>query len=260
MSADGFIGLLDLKKDATVGLDGQRIILRTDDFIGISGLEPGFHLATVRSLPNAHISVGFIMTSGDIPLVRRYDPQTEEVSSQPVDDVTAQNLVEQVRRGQMPPTSVVDYSKIVSQDQKQQWGDQTKFILDCVILQARGLENGGKLIPGSYHDDELESSSHLSLSKSHDPDGKSVAYPSIPVVDTTISLRSNRHAATKRHLSGLSPSERTQLFLEPKIASRLLRDVLSLHYGGSWETLLGDLQLAYVLFLYLQCLASLEHW
>lgn len=281
MPGGSFLGLLDLKKDATIGLDGQTIVLRTDDFVGVSGVDQGFHLATVRALPNASIAVGLIMVvsgsggggsgGGDqhqhqhhlLPLVRKYDPRTEEISSQPVDVLTAQNLVEQVRNGQMPPTSVVDYSKVVSSDHKQQWNDQTKFILDSGILRVRGLENGDKIIPGSYHDDEGdESSSNLSLSrpKNNILDGKSVTYPSIPVVDTNISLRNNRHAGTKRHLSGLSPSERTRIFLEPKIASRLLRDVLSLHYGGRWESLLGDLQLAYILFLFLQCLASLEHW
>lgn len=253
----GFLGLLDLKKDATIGLDGQTILLRTDDFVGVSGLDQGFHLASVRPQANSSISVGFLIVDNNSPLIRRYDPQTEEVSSQPVDSLTATNLLDQVRNQQLPQTSVIEYSKIVPGDQEQQWKDQTKFITESGILGKRGLKHGDKIIPGSCQD---EDAANLTLSNKTTVDGKSMAYPSIPVVDTTISLRTNRHAGTKRHLSSLSPSQRTQLFMEPRIASRLLYDVLAMHYDGNWKALLADLQLAYILFLYLQCLASLEHW
>ncbi len=255
MSTHNFLGLLDLKVDATIGLDGQLIMLKTNDFVGISGVDHGFHLVSIRPHPNASIVVGFLVF-GDIPLIRKYDPQTEEVSSQEVDEMSTRNLLEQVRNGQLPAASVLDYKNIVSNDQMIQWRDQTKFILSSKILGRRGIQNGDKVIPGSYNDDDT---STLSLSKVY-TDGKSVKYPSIPVVDTTISLKSNRHAGTRRYLTTLSPSERTQLFMESKIAGRLLRDILKLYFEDSWETLLGDLQLAYILFLYLQCLASLEHW
>lgn len=255
MTATNFLGLLDLKKDAAIGLDGQTIILRTDDFVGVSGLEQDFHLISVRTMPDSNIPVGFIM-SGEANLVRRYDPQTEEVSSSAVDDVTAENLVEQVQSGKFSRTSVIEYSQIVSSDQKGKWHEQTKYILPSGILEKRGIRTGDKIIPGSYEDD----SSSLPLTNQYDQDGHSVTYPDIPVVDTAIPLCSNSHPGTKRYLRKLSPAERTQLFLEPRIANRLLVDVMSLYYGNNWRSLLGDLQLAYTLFLYLQCLASLEHW
>jgi len=253
---NGCICLLDLKKDATVGLDGQTIVLRTDDFMGVSGLNAGFHLVSIRAHPNSSIAVGFLVLDTRTPLIRKYDPQTEEVSSQLVDSLTSKNLLEQMNHGQLPPTSMVDYSKIVPAEHRQQWQEQTKFIHDSGVLKLRGLKHGDKVIPGSYQDDD---SSSLTISKTT-VDGKSLEYPSIPVVDTTVSLRSNGHAGAKRYLSGMSPSERTQLFLEPKLATRLLRDVLRTYYEGNWKALLGDLQLSYTLFLYLQCLASLEHW
>jgi hypothetical protein len=278
-SSFGFIGLLDLPKEAVVGLDGQTILLKTDDFVGVK-LPPqvvdrstsnGWHLVTVRSQPNATVAVGFLVVNGneDEPrpyssLVRRYDPQTEEVSSEPVDERTTRNLLEQIQNQQLPPSRVVDYSKIVSDTQAQLWSDQTTYITASNILQKRGLTHGDKIVPGSYQDESepLPPPTTSSLSSSVDKviDGKSLQYPSIPVVDATLSLRTNRHAGTSQYLSQLSPSERTQLFCEPQIASRLLRDVLANDYDHSWQALLGDLQLAYVLFLYLQCLASLEHW
>lgn len=259
MSSHNFIGLLNLKKDAIIGLDGQIIRLMTNDFVGISEIDNEFHLLSIRPHPNASIAVGFFVFQ-NVPLIRQYDPQTEEVSSQQVDDLTAKNLLEQVRNGHqsLPATSVPTYKSIVSNEQRVQWKEQTKFILDSGILQKRGIKSGDKVIPGSYNDDDPVSD--LALPTKTTMDGISMKYPCIPVVDTTISLRTNRHAGTRRHLSRLSPSQRTQLFTEPQIARRLLQDVLSLHFDDSWEVLLGDLQLAYILFLYLQCLASLEHW
>lgn len=259
MTTTNFLGLLDLKKDAAIGLDGQTIVLRTDDFIGVSGLASGFHLVSVRSEPQSSIAVGFVML-GDSNLVRRYDPQTEEVSSDEVDVLTTQNLVEQVQNGKLAHTSVIEYSTIVSVDQKQKWDEQTKYILSSGILEKRNLRDGDKIIPGSYQDDGESSTSFTLTDHNNSADGRSILYPDIPVVDTSISFRNYSHRGTKRYLRKLSPDERTHLFREPRIASRLLCDVLSSYYGNKWRALLGDLQLAYTLFLYLQCLASLEHW
>jgi len=251
------VALLDLKKDATIGLDGQTIVLRTDDFVGVTGIEEGgFHLVSVRPEPKSSLATGFVLCSNE-PVIRKYDPQTEEVSSQEVDPLTRQNLTEQISNGQLPPNSLIEHDKIVSTDQKINWENQTKYIVDSNILARRGLKNGDKIIPGSY-DDENEADTRPAIKKI--VDGKSVDYPCIPVVDTALSLRSNRHAGTKRYLSKLSPAKRTKLFVEPKIANRLLGDVLVEYYDSDWKNLLGDLQLSYTLFLYLQCLGSLEHW
>ena len=148
--------------------------------------------------------------------------------------------------------------------QADQWSLQTGFVLSSGILSQRGISHADKIIPGSYHDDEESTVNQGSSSNNGTPqsaiDGKGLTYPCIPVVDTALSLRTNRHTGTKGFLSKMSPTDRTTLFMEPQIASRLLGDVLTAYYDNHWEALLGDLQLAYVLFLYLQCLASLEHW
>ena len=40
----------------------------------------------------------------------------------------------------------------------------------------------------------------------------------------------------------------------------ILRHVLESCHGNSWRVLLGDIQLSFIVFLNLHCLASLEHW
>ena len=70
------------------------------------------HLVTVRAGSNksgapssssSATTVGFVFatttSSSSTPLIRRYDPVTEEVSSQSVDDVTATNLIQQIENG-----------------------------------------------------------------------------------------------------------------------------------------------------------------
>ena len=39
-----------------------------------------------------------------------------------------------------------------------------------------------------------------------------------------------------------------------------LRYVMERYHDNNWRTLLGDLQLSFVVFLNLHCLASMEHW
>ena len=262
-----------------IGVDGQTIVLRTDDFVGVSGWDSSnFHVLSVRPTPASNISVGFLMfqdgsatdAAYGTSFVRRYDPQTEEVSSIAVDDLTTNNLLQEMhRRGTTPhsllsPTSIIDYSNIVPSIQKETWKEQTKYILSSGILSQRQLRSGDKILPGSYRDDDDHDQSVRTV---ENPDGSSVQYPNIPVIDPSISslssgVRTTTHLGTRLYLKKLSPADRTQLFLrEPKkIANILLQNILSLYYRTKWTCLLGDLQLAYTLFLYLQCLTSLEHW
>jgi len=131
------------------------------------------------------------------------------------------------------------------------------------------LSSGDKIVPGCY-DPENESTKHGesdATTATEETDGKSLAYPPIPVVDPKLSLAKHRHHGTNRFLSRLEPQERTRLFLSSTSdhASKKpnfvwLNRVLEDCYGGSWEALLGDLQLSYILFLYLGCYSSLEHW
>ena len=262
---DSFLGLLDLQKEAVIGLDGQNIILKTDDFVGVRGFTTScasIHFVTVKSQPNSTIAVGFFLTDENKAFVRRYDPQTEEISSTPVDQTTAENLVEQVRTQQFHPSQVLDYSSIVTEYQKQQWIEQTSYIQPSGILLNRNIKSDSKIIPGSYNpsQDEANLLSTSTEATGVSDDGFAVSYPCIPVVDPTLSLWKNKHSGTQRYLAQIPPSERTELFMSPRVVNRLLEDVLSKYYGSRWQALLGDLQLSYILFLYLQCFSSLEHW
>uniref|UniRef100_A0A7S4EKX1 Uncharacterized protein n=1 Tax=Pseudo-nitzschia australis TaxID=44445 RepID=A0A7S4EKX1_9STRA len=308
---DGIVvALLDFPKGGTLGLDGQSIVLKTDNFVGVKNLpRETFHLATCkngnttnvagrtsadRNTINTAITVGFIVFGDDDTgghLYRRYDPRTEEVASEetsPVDDLTRSNLLQQIEASSNP-SRVLLYDQIVhgSNNEKNHggieretdilsqqriWGEQTRYINESqslLLKDIRGLSSGEKIVPGCYDpEDETIRSGPNKNHKLPEVDGKSLVYPPIPVVDPRLSLATHKHIGTKRFLSRLDPSERTKLFL---LASGhessnntagfvWLNRILNEYYRNSWQALLGDLQLSYLLFLHLGCYSSLEHW
>eukprot|EP00537_Pseudo-nitzschia_pungens_P005421 CAMPEP_0172360512 /NCGR_PEP_ID=MMETSP1060-20121228/4520_1 /TAXON_ID=37318 /ORGANISM="Pseudo-nitzschia pungens, Strain cf. cingulata" /LENGTH=631 /DNA_ID=CAMNT_0013082521 /DNA_START=103 /DNA_END=1998 /DNA_ORIENTATION=+ len=332
---DGLVvALLDFPRGGVLGLDGQNIVLRRDDFVGVSNLPPeSVHLVTCKngnhfancagtavtnettttaatataatnSIDTA-VTVGFLVfgngTEDRSHLVRRYDPLTEEVASEeasPIDELTRRNLLSQIQGSNsksnsksnsnensnlLPPSRVLRYHQIVAGNEadalspRRFWSEQTRYInasKELLLGKLRGLSSGDKIVPGCYdpdHDDESDKGTSTSTGtgigtaanserKNAPPaDGTSPVYPPIPVVDPRVSVATHRHAGTKRFLSRLEPSERTALFVSRQKWA-WLDTVLETFYQHSWEALLGDLQLSYLLFLHLGCYSSLGHW
>eukprot|EP00534_Pseudo-nitzschia_fraudulenta_P007675 CAMPEP_0201144748 /NCGR_PEP_ID=MMETSP0851-20130426/6494_1 /ASSEMBLY_ACC=CAM_ASM_000631 /TAXON_ID=183588 /ORGANISM="Pseudo-nitzschia fraudulenta, Strain WWA7" /LENGTH=595 /DNA_ID=CAMNT_0047419639 /DNA_START=240 /DNA_END=2023 /DNA_ORIENTATION=- len=318
------IGLIDFPRGGTLGLDGQSIVLKTDDFVGVRNVPPEtFHLVTFKNGNKSNksnnnnnnnrsetnnidtaVAVGFVVFGGGSThrheqqrqqhLIRRYDPLTEEVASEersPVDAVTKQNLVRRVASGVLPPTRVLSYDQIVSgsgndcdnndddddgerTSPQSVWREQSRYILPGLLGNIRGLSPGDKIVPGCYDPEDVDGAEQTqSNNNNNNEDGRSMVYPPIPVVDRNLSLATHRHNGTNRFLSKLSPGERTRLFLlsssQPNNEEEDTKDaasfvwldkVLEDCYQNSWEALLGDLQLSYLLFLHLGCYSSLEHW
>ena len=272
------IALIDLPINSLVGVDGQSIRLQREDFVGIKGVPTkGFHLVIARAGACgtseeqkqgnvAATSAGFVLqtTPGGrenqvLALVRRYDPMTEEVSSKLEDSITISSLSEQINVGRIGPQRMVSYSDFVSSDQLQAWSKLSDCISETLLVE-RKIQNGSKIVPGSYGGEESKISTNTTSATI--VDGASVTYPVIPVMnnESTSSVRYSRHEGTKRFLSALSPTDRTSLFHHENPSTVVMEMVLKQHYGGDWQHLIGDLQLSYVLFLHLQCLSSLEHW
>lgn len=298
------VALLDLPKYSRVGLDGQVIVLQTDDFVGIQNVPSqngGFHLVTACAAAAASsggapsnisssVTVGFVVvtttnvaaapdgnTKQQQQLIRRYSPRTEEVAEEAVDDVTIQNLLHQISNNLIAPSRLLSYEQVVvgvgiGTSSSSTWEEQIRYINQSNILELRGLGNGDKIVAGSYdpEDDDkgiptATTTMMTTTSNSTSPtttDGKSLVYPPIPVINTKLSLATHKHAGTRRFLAKLAPEQRTKLFVldGEDLQQYLLDVVLRDYYQGSWEALLGDLQLSFCLFLYLYCLSSLEHW
>jgi hypothetical protein len=274
------IAMLDLPVGSVLTCDGQTIKLQRDDFIGISRIPSNqvFHLVAVRSGAVGTkreeeqgnigaVTVGFFFSTYDnesLALAHKFDPSTEEVSSSPLDPVTFSSLKATIQHGKLEPHRLIPYENIVSKDQSEAWRNSTNF-LSVTLLKRRGIVNGEKIVPGSYNDDGLSSSSTASaIPVQHDNnkkiiDGTSVTYPAIPVLDSRKDARHSRHLGTKKYLATLPPTERTALFLNSSPHDFVMESILRL-YDNRWTDILGDIQLSYALFLNLKCLCSLEHW
>jgi AAR2 protein len=267
------VAILDLPSGSTLTLDGQVRVLQRDDFVGIRGISVGvWHLVVIQAAAAAATShgagtvpVGFVVmthspaSSDELCLVRRYDASTEEVSWEPVDSITVSNLQAQLDLDQLRPPRMIDYQDLVPADQTCQWQQATQFI-NTALLETRNLHHGDKIVPGSYtctSTEESDTAVHAHTNR----DGSCISYPPIPVLlaaGSKTPRHYSNHAGTKLFLTTLTPSERTALFLtNPPCMVSL---VLHKYYQDDWNQLLGDLQLAHLVFIQLHCLASFEHW
>jgi hypothetical protein len=255
--SDVFVALLNLEQGSRIYMDGVSVITMTPAFLGFKDLPVDvFHLVGVRGATTkneAVITVGFVVF--DAPLIRRFDPQSEEVSGEVLDEVTVRNLSLEMKGTKISSPKILLFSSVVSPSQASTWKDQTSYI-SRELLDKRELAEGHKVVPGCYDDDDRTGEIHQGI-----VDGKAVRFPSIPVVDSTKdAFRSCKHFGTKRYLKQLLPSARTELFNDIYPSKRILEDVLLRCYQGNWRFLLGDIQLAFALVLNLHCFSSLECW
>ena len=211
--------------------------------------------------------------------VRRYDRQTEEVSNEPLDEVTCKNLMLAIseENGELNKF-VMPYVQFMGSDKNiHLWKARTTLVDESFLSKQHSLAHGNKIIPSSDTSCDPEPSG--SATKSCQIDGTSVNYPPIPCIDRTINARMlTQHSGTKAYLSGLSPNLRTWLLFGGKnnittnqsCASPeeyVWNDVLKRYYSQEVsdsakkdQYFLADIQFAFLVFLFLECHSSLEHW
>lgn len=167
------------------------------------------------------------------------------------------------------------------------WNTRTSLIKSVYLHRRHSITHGDKIVPSSYDEDDVEGDKsqthnhHNSNSNNNKPideqdnnvDGKQISYPYIPCIDTTISARRlTQHSGTRSYLSKLSPEIRTKLLLgggEVNAGEYVWNDILCSVYGGmrcsdvdssSTCDFLADVQLSFLIFLFLECHTSLVHW
>jgi A1 cistron-splicing factor AAR2 len=171
------------------------------------------------------------------------------------------------------------------------------------------IKHGCKIVPSSHIGSRgsTYASSTTTTTTSDDitnniivvEDGKSLTYPAIPCIDTSITndLRLvTRHTGTRLYLSTLSPNERTRLLFfsssvnddddddddddketeeegnagngtsncyhrSQPVGEYVFEDVLRRYDNSRGEEyFLADIELSFLLFVHLECHVSLEHW
>lgn len=172
-------------------------------------------LAASESDSDAEMSMSMSTSSNNF-IARQYDPQTEEISSCPLDNVTRKNLYNAIQMQTMkqklpdPRMTLIPYdifTKMSSgdcdQDKKMDstqrtttWGEHlTNFISKQVLIRHNLTGHGDKIVPGSMDMDmDLEIDNTKSKSKSkvevmnddvieQIQDGVSMKYRPIPCFD-----------------------------------------------------------------------------
>lgn len=168
------------------------------------------------------------------------------------------------------------------------WNTRTSFINSAYLHRRHSISHGDKIVPSSYDQDDVEGDYIQNKSETHDDsnsnnkpiddqgnnvDGKQISYPHIPCIDTAISARRlTQHSGTRSYLSKLSPEIRTKLLLGGGGANAgeyVWNDILCRIYGGMGGSdvdssgicdFLADVQLCFLIFLFLECHTSLVHW
>mmetsp|Transcript_27837 Transcript_27837/g.67090 ORF Transcript_27837/g.67090 Transcript_27837/m.67090 type:complete len:626 (+) Transcript_27837:64-1941(+) len=162
------------------------------------------------------------------------------------------------------------------------WETRTSEIDARFLRRCHGLSDGDKIVPSS----EGGAGGTNDSPREAITDGTAVSYPCIPCIDATVDARRlTGHVGTRRYLSTLSPAKRTWLLFgsggaeedstsmaEPAMGpgEYVWSDVLRQHYRGdgndegtgesSERDFLADVELSFLLFLFMECHASLEHW
>ncbi|KAL7533037.1 hypothetical protein ACHAXR_005001 [Thalassiosira sp. AJA248-18] len=220
---------------------------------------------------------------------RRYDPHTEEISNEPVDELTMKNIVMAMDKGGELGKFVITYDQFMGSASNNNdicgnnnclpsWDARTSMINAHFLQRRHCISHGDKIIPSSDTDisGDATQNNSTATSKNSENDGVSISYPPIPCIDQTINARRlAQHSGTRIYLSKLSPEKRTQLLFGGDSATESMNageyvwnDVLCRYYdrdvdgsiSKSGNKFLADVELSFLLFLFLECHSSLEHW
>ncbi|OQR99103.1 hypothetical protein ACHHYP_07497 [Achlya hypogyna] len=223
---------LDVPVGTEFGIDYEAF--RTAErFQGVKLLPVGLHFVFYASTgEHDGIRQGFFIDvqAGDV-LLRKWSNDTEEIL--PLQDARdAENLTRAVRGFQLD-------GNLGAYPQKhcKTWRRLSKYISHSV-LQRCGVSLGTTLMPG-------------------DPDIMSTDEPGTVAAYFPNTAQTARFTSLKKPTLARSAAEVTQYHLD---SSEHLAFLLETHYGNDWKELLGELQLAFVLFLFISSLDALQQW
>uniref|UniRef100_M4BIW4 AAR2 protein n=1 Tax=Hyaloperonospora arabidopsidis (strain Emoy2) TaxID=559515 RepID=M4BIW4_HYAAE len=232
----GFLVCLNVPEATEFGVDYE--VFRTGSkFQGVKFLPLGIHFVLFRSREQEHgIRQGFfihIERHAQV-VVREWSFEKEELGP-PRPGVNVENIERAVLSFQLD-SCLGPYPK----QHLKTWQRLSNFISPSVLKHC-GVSFGGILLPG----DAVEDTSTTS------PTQENVIpyFPDLPRTVRFTSLRKTR--------PDLVAAARTTYHLD---RSERLEELIEEQYGGDWKSLLGELQLSFLLFLQLSSLAAFEQW
>ncbi|TYZ60004.1 hypothetical protein PybrP1_002195 [[Pythium] brassicae (nom. inval.)] len=236
----GFLVCLDVPVGTEFGVDYE--VFRTGTaFRGVKFLPLGLHLVVFRARDQRHgVRQGFFLnvTRSAQLIVREWSAEKEELGP-PRAGLNLEHLERAVLSFQLD-SGLGAYPM----QHYRTWTRLTKFVSGSV-LQRCGVEYGALILPGD--------SDPLSVAEGQEDTSVAPFFPDLPRTVRFTPLLQKR----KKQSAQLSASERTQYHFD---RSTRLEELLAHEFDGRWEELVGEFQLAFVVFLQLSSLAALEQW
>ncbi|GAB9471260.1 hypothetical protein Gpo141_00008480 [Globisporangium polare] len=239
----GFLVCLDVPQATEFGVDYE--VFRTGPkFQGVKFLPLGIHFVVFRSREQEHgIRQGFFVRveRHSQVIVREWSAEKEELGP-PRAGLNIEHLERAVLSFELD-SGLGAYPK----QHHKIWTRLTKYISESV-LQRGGVELGALILPGDS--DVLSDAAQTEAAAS----GVTPFFPDLPRTVRFTPLLQTR----KQNSAALaSASERTQYYFD---RSGMLEELVSDEFNGRWQELLGEFQLAFIVFLQLSSLAALEQW
>ena len=236
--------------DPPVGLDfGIDAMSYTTgpDFRGVSLIPGGLHFVYHSTGLGARQGFFLRCGGGDL-IVRSWDPASEEITAKNVlNEAQVDTLAADIKRGDLN-ANLGPYPF----DQHRSWKNLSNFISDLVLEKADCLP-GVMILPGDMDDIQTAPKSVLHAVKPYFPDTARVArFSDIKAVEASMreSILSDVSAVDKgQRLSSLHLDR-----------SAIVRKLVLTYHDGRLLSLLGELQLSFLLFLVLYSHPALQYW
>ena len=262
-STNGGSGAILIIPDVPLGLDlGINCISfeTGPKFRGMSVIPQGLHFI-YHSTGMAARQGFFWRTDGHDVSVRRWDPVEEHIcASDNLSPESIATLIQELRRGDLN-NNLGPYPVA----QHHIWLNLSCFIHEKVLLRAN-CPAEEIIYPSEAHDlaslvipsSSSKSSTDKFEDKSRKTDKKFILQGNYAqFVNLTAAEVRLRDQINRTTTPANRPGELTALFIDKSL---LLDDLLENEYDSSWENILGEMQLSFILFLLIFCYDALEHW
>jgi A1 cistron-splicing factor AAR2 len=213
--------------------------------VGVSVIPNGLHFVYHSTGMGSRQGFFVYAKKNDI-IVTSWDPGNEEIVIIPLlSEAGVENLKNGVRRGdlnaQLGPYPLAMHSN---------WLNLTGLVTEGVLARA-DVHCGTLVFPGDADDD-----AHLAVSEST---AVKPYFPGLARIARLSPLK-DLEEAYKKTVSETPDISADEVSRQQMDKSSFLATLVEDHFNGSYEELLGELQLSFVLFMMIYSYPALEHW
>ncbi len=250
----GIVIVLGMPQGSEFGIDMQMYHVGPQ-FRGVAGIPLGLHLLTFGTGQGLRQGFFVRITRPQEVIVKSWDPEQEELVEEGtgLPDGSMHSLLEALQRG--------DLNRQLGAYPEAEQGKLWRNLTNCLtedVLRLCGLALEARVLPGDWEEEKLRSRG-----------ASTEVVPYFEGVGRTPTFTDVRGEKRPSHKPDMTPAELTHYHLDRSgRLEELLTEVYDKvgssnaqqHPTAPWKALLGEYQLAFVLFLNLYSMGSLKHW